>query len=183
MSHVLADVLRAEPEWSRLPPNLHPRLRLLLERCLEKEAKDRCHDIADVRVDIQKVLADPDGVIAQPGNGVRPRRVMPGMFAAFVLGGVLVGLSLWSFTTTPVQTVKRFTIAAEGEPQRTLALSADGRHLVYETNGQLYLRAMEQLESAPIPGTEVGKNIQRVVGQGNLFHLGVCHESQFLAVR
>ena len=162
VAHILADVLRAEPEWNSLPPNLHPRLRLLLERCLEKEAKDRCHDIADVRVDIQKVLADPGGVIAQPGNGVRPRRVMPGMFAlfsAFVLGGVLVGLSLWSFTTTPpVPTVKRFSITAEGEPQRTMALSADGRYLVYQTKGQLYLRAMHQMESAPIPGTEGGQD-------------------------
>ncbi len=42
VSHILADVLRAEPEWSSLPANLHPRLRMLLERCLEKEAKDRC---------------------------------------------------------------------------------------------------------------------------------------------
>jgi serine/threonine-protein kinase len=31
VSHLLADVLRSEPDWSRLPNNLHPRLRLLLE--------------------------------------------------------------------------------------------------------------------------------------------------------
>ena len=80
VSHVLADVLRAEPEWNSLPPNLHPRFRLLLERCLEKEATDRCHDIADVRVDIQKVLADPDGVLIQPMTEVvqtAPRRLSP----------------------------------------------------------------------------------------------------------
>ena len=59
--HVLAAVLRAEPEWNSLP-NLHPRIRLSLERCLEKKAADRCHDVADVRVDIQRVLADPDGM-------------------------------------------------------------------------------------------------------------------------
>src|SRR5262245_32220639 len=32
--HVLADVLRTPPDWSRLPKNLHPRIRHLLERCL-----------------------------------------------------------------------------------------------------------------------------------------------------
>ena len=51
----LAAILELEPDWGRLPP-VHPRIRLLLERCLEKKARDRCHDIADARVDVQKVL-------------------------------------------------------------------------------------------------------------------------------
>ena len=62
VSETLAAVLMREPDFSTLPPNLHPRIRLLLERCLEKEPKNRYHDIADVRVDIQKALADPSGV-------------------------------------------------------------------------------------------------------------------------
>ena len=66
VSDVLAGVLRADPDWNGLPLNLHPRIRFLLERCLEKESKDRYGDISDARVDIQKVLADPDGVIVAP---------------------------------------------------------------------------------------------------------------------
>ena len=50
VSQTLASVIKSEPEWQTLPPNLHPRIRLLLERCLEKEAKNRYHDIADARV-------------------------------------------------------------------------------------------------------------------------------------
>ena len=61
VSETLAAVLMREPDFSALPPNLHPRMRLLLERCLEKDLRNRCHDIADVRVDIQKALADPGG--------------------------------------------------------------------------------------------------------------------------
>ena len=41
VSDVLAGVLRADPDWNGLPPNLHPRIKFLLERCLEKESKDR----------------------------------------------------------------------------------------------------------------------------------------------
>ncbi len=66
VTDVIAGLVAREPEWNSLPPNLHPRLRLVIERCLEKESKDRGHDIADVRVDIQKVLADPNGVLVQP---------------------------------------------------------------------------------------------------------------------
>ena len=50
VSQTLASVIKSEPEWQTLPPNLHPRIRLLLERCLEKEDKNRYHDIADARV-------------------------------------------------------------------------------------------------------------------------------------
>ena len=64
-SDVLAGVLRAEPDWNLLPPNLHPRLREVLERCLEKEAKNRWHDIADVRVDLDKLLKDPVAPVAR----------------------------------------------------------------------------------------------------------------------
>src|SRR5262245_11071413 len=41
--HILADVLRTEPDWKRLPKRLHPRLKLLLERCLTKNARNRYH--------------------------------------------------------------------------------------------------------------------------------------------
>ena len=56
VSDVLASVIKSEPTWNRLPPNLHPRIRLLLERCLEKETKNRCSGIGDARADIQKAL-------------------------------------------------------------------------------------------------------------------------------
>ena len=97
--HILASVLKTDPDWNSLPPNLHLRLRLLLERCLEKEAKDRYHDIADVRVDIQKVLADPNGVIVQPVAEVvqaAPRSILT-LVAAVVIAaaiGAIATLSL-----------------------------------------------------------------------------------------
>ena len=45
VTDVIAALVAREPEWNSLPPNLHPRLRLLLERCLEKEPKDRYQGI------------------------------------------------------------------------------------------------------------------------------------------
>ena len=49
VSDTLAAVLRAEPEWHRLPSNMHPRLRLMLERCLEKNVRNRYQGIGDAR--------------------------------------------------------------------------------------------------------------------------------------
>ncbi len=79
--HVLADVLRTEPDWSRLPKNLHPRLQFMLERCLEKKVRDRYHSIADIRVDIEKILSDPHGAtaaaVSAPASRSTWQRVFP----------------------------------------------------------------------------------------------------------
>jgi len=39
-----------------------------------------------------------------------------------------------------------------------LALSPDGRGLVYEANNQLYLRALDHTEATPLRGTQSGTN-------------------------
>ena len=95
VSDVLAGVLAREPNWNTLPPNLHPRLRMVIERCLAKESKDRGHDIADVRVDIQKVLADSAGVLTQPLPEVvqaPPRPVLPWVATAVILTAIVASL-------------------------------------------------------------------------------------------
>ena len=74
VTDILAAVIRCGTgveQSSREPASA--RLRELLERCLEKEAKNRYSDIEDARVDIQKVLADPSGVLVQPVAAAEPR--------------------------------------------------------------------------------------------------------------
>jgi serine/threonine-protein kinase len=162
VSHVLADVLRGEPEWSRLPANLHPRLPLLLERCLEKEPGNRLHDIADARVDIQKVLGDPGGVWARPADeAVRavPSRKLPWVAAALLVGSLGAGLAVWYLKPAEPRPVVRFTheLAVNGfriSNRPVVALSPDGRRLVYNASGGLFLLSMDALEARVIPGTE-----------------------------
>jgi serine/threonine protein kinase len=79
VTETLAGVIKGEPEWSLLPPNLHPRIGLLLERCLEKKPKNRCSGISDARVDIQKVLTAPSGVFVKPVAVEEPRRKSRGV--------------------------------------------------------------------------------------------------------
>jgi hypothetical protein len=58
---ITASVIRSEPDWIKLPANLHWRIKEMLERCLGKEARNRYGSISDAKVDIQKALADPSG--------------------------------------------------------------------------------------------------------------------------
>jgi serine/threonine protein kinase/Tol biopolymer transport system component len=164
MPHILADILRTEPDWSRLPENLHSRLRLLLERCLEKRVRDRYHSIADVRVDIEKVLADPAGVthvpitIAQPTQPVW-RRMLP-TTALVAVAIAATGLTVWISTRPESRPVNRFEHQLPaGETFRftqynVLAFSRDGRLIAYNTTDGVYLRSMDELEARLIPGTE-----------------------------
>ncbi|HVS01329.1 MAG TPA: serine/threonine-protein kinase, partial [Thermoanaerobaculia bacterium] len=57
VSHVLAGVLKDEPDWSRLAPQLPAPLRRLLARCLRKDPQRRLQSIGDARVALEDVRA------------------------------------------------------------------------------------------------------------------------------
>jgi Tol biopolymer transport system component/predicted Ser/Thr protein kinase len=163
--HVLAAVLQTEPDWNRLPKHLHPRLKLLLERCLKKKVRDRYHSIADVRVEIEDVLRDPESVAAavtarpmQPGW----RRAIP-VAAALVIGSVLAGVAAWSlWPSTEARPVNRYVydapsdLAFRNTGRPVIALSPTGRHFAFNSTAGIYLRRLDELEARVIPGTEEG---------------------------
>jgi serine/threonine-protein kinase len=160
VSETLAAVLMREPEWNRLPPNLHPRIRLLLERCLEKEAKNRYSGIGDARVDIQKALADPSGVFVQPITTVESRTklrlILPWVAAGVILAAVITGLAVWKLRPSEPRQVMRFGYELpEGQQLNGgLVVSPDGRHFIYGTSKGLYLRPIDELTAKLITGTE-----------------------------
>ena len=166
VSDILASVIKSEPEWKMLPPNLHPRIRLLLERCLEKEPKNRYGVISDARVDIQKALVDPSGVLVQPIMVAERKRnlrtSLPWVAAAVVLTAIIAGVAVWKLKPPEPKRVMRFDYELpEGQQfsdltYAALAVSADGRQFVYSTPKGLYLRSVSELTAKLIPGTEGG---------------------------
>jgi serine/threonine protein kinase/Tol biopolymer transport system component len=164
VSETLAAVLMKEADFSTLPPTLHPRIRFLLERCLEKEPKNRYHDISDVRVDIQKVLTNPSGVLVRHQTAGRYqsklRLVLPWVATAVVVAAILVGAAVWVFKPAKSLQVTRFSYELPKDQQFSdlgspaLAISPDGKQLVYSTPKGLYLRPVDELEAKLIAGTE-----------------------------
>jgi len=166
VTDILAAVIRSEPEWKILPANLHWRLREVLERCLEKEARDRYRDISDVKADIQRVLTDPGGVLVQPVTAVEPktrlRTILPWVAAAMVLAAIITGVAVWRLKPSEPRKVMRFTYELpEGQqfnvPQNfgiQLAVSPDGDRFVYGTSEGLQLRSVDELDARLIAGTD-----------------------------
>ncbi len=55
VSDTLAAILRGEPDWAALPPGTPEKVREILRKCLRRDAKQRLHDIADARLDLEEL--------------------------------------------------------------------------------------------------------------------------------
>ncbi len=181
VSDTLAHILKGEPDWGKLPADTPTLIKVLLRRCLEKDRKRRLHDIADARLEIEAPMAYPSEAVAAPRRSTLPWLAAGavGIFLAGIfLGKVLIRHPL-STLSAPVVTASikvepghwldgmRRAQEREWPSRKAMAISADGRFLVYsaieenpgpQAKPQLYLRRMDQGEAKPIAGTEGGIN-------------------------
>ena len=70
VADVLANVLKAEPNWTALPEEAPSSLRLCLRQCLQKDRRDRFHDIGDVRLALGGAFDSPRQSTAAPSRRV-----------------------------------------------------------------------------------------------------------------
>ncbi len=161
ISHVLASVLKDEPDWAALPANTPAPIRRLLRRCLEKDRRRRLESAADARLDIDEALAAPSveasagSVAAQPAAW---RRALPWALASALGLAVVLQWAPWREAPATPPSV-RFQIPTPGTSAAEMfTLSADGRYLAFiaSTGGPnaLWLRDMEVLESHALAGTD-----------------------------
>src|ERR1700688_4292274 len=79
ITEILASVVKSEPDWTALPANISPSIRILLQRCLRKERRQRTPDAAILRIEIEDALAAPataSPTAAAIGVGVLGRRTL-----------------------------------------------------------------------------------------------------------
>jgi len=170
ITDLLAAVVRAEPDWAKLPAGTPPRVRDLLHRCLAKDRKRRLHDIADARLELEEVL---DGEPthhenAQPGSdptraaGVSKREIASWALATLAIIAVAW---LWVAGTGRQAVTEEPTISHILPPADSLscfrdgfAVSPDGRKIAFSSlssKGErlVWVRHLDQTESVPLPGT------------------------------
>jgi eukaryotic-like serine/threonine-protein kinase len=172
VSDVLAAVLRQEIDWTALPAGTPLRLRRLLERCLDRDAKTRLRDIGEARVELARMESGaPDTIAGAVASRDTPRSRVRGAIAfgvagvALLVAGALVGRYVQPAAGASNAAVVRLAfVPPEGltfEAGRldTVVVSPDGRQLAFSARSadgkrQLYVRALDGVEARLLPGTE-----------------------------
>jgi len=146
-----------------------PILQHTVKKMLAKEPDDRYQLIHDVRTDLAELVKEGGLRIASSGpSGTVSAsawwwRAIP-WSVALLMGIIAISIALWrSPQQVPARTTKfaitpSLTTPLADFPANDLAISADGRRVVYRANNergaQLYLRSLDDLSDRPIPGTE-----------------------------
>jgi serine/threonine-protein kinase len=170
VSDTLAGVLKTEIEWRGVRPETPAAIRALLRRCLERNPKNRLHDIADARIVLDEVLSgkveEPSTLETSRAAGTAPQRGrMLALGVLWLALGAAGGWLLHPRSTAPAPPASRlalalpegYSLSTDDRPQ--LALSRDGRLQVAVVVGknassQLLVRRSDEFEPQLLAGTE-----------------------------
>ncbi len=175
ISDTLAAVLRKEPDWDSLPVDEAPELCRLIERCLERNPKQRLRDIGEARIFLQDGGASGTnlsfsqlGMAAQPAERAPAKTPVP-LMVALALVCLVAGTALgWKVVAQPepapllhtmIPSPKGAGFDLGGSAPGPAVISPDGTKLAFtavDESGvdQLYLRHMDKGESVILSGTE-----------------------------
>jgi Tol biopolymer transport system component len=169
VTDTLAAVIKEEPDWPRLPAGTPMRVRVLLQRCLQKDPKQRLRDIGDARISLDEVLSGAPEAAPGLALPVSPwRRALPWAVAA-AFGAAFAALAFVHFREVPsaptelvrfqISLPESATVGATSGRTGGFGLSPDGRQLAYIASGsdgvpRLWVRALDSLDARPLDGTE-----------------------------
>ncbi len=174
ISDTLAAVIRAEPDWTLLPKDTPARVRMLLQRCLQKDPKQRLRDVGEARISLDELLSglpaaagapepSTSGIAATPVPAPFWRRALPwALFGAMALAfAVLAFVHFSARPPAPAQPV-RFEIPMPAKTSLIAGsgfwISPNGRELAFgaansDGTNSLWIRDMGSPEARPLPGT------------------------------
>ena len=157
VSHVLASVLKTEPDWAQLPAETPEPVRRLIKRCVVRQRKRRVPNMSVALVEIEDAETAPPREIPTPASAGRYAWI------SAILGVLLVaavGVAVWNWAPPVLPEPTRSVVASPpGVRPFSPLFSPDGRVLAFEgrdMNGQsqVYVRQLDTLAAVPLAGTE-----------------------------
>ena len=143
LADTIAKILGREPDWRALPDQTPASVRVLLRRCLERDAKRRLRDVGDARLEFDDAAAAVHGDTTSPAArldraGARPPSRWALVASLTVLAGILlVGATAWYRNTqddvwrNPLTDAK-FTRLTDFEgAEQSAAISRDGQFVAF----------------------------------------------------
>jgi serine/threonine protein kinase/Tol biopolymer transport system component len=141
-STTLSRVTLEAPDWTRLPPDLSPRLREIIELCLVKDVNQRRQSIGDVRLDLERALA------AREAPSTAPTGRAAWAVAALATLGAIVAVVWPADRVEPAGTETRVEVTTpRSVAPHEFALSPDGQTIVFRApdesgNDSFWLRSI-----------------------------------------
>ena len=165
VSDTITAILERDPDWTMLPSDTPRALRRLVQRCLEKDPKQRLHDIGDARLEIEQIIQSPtedvDADVAWHHSRRWRRRAWLAMTVGAVAALSAVGLIVSAWTRDlalpgdgrvvrlTIDLPKGQTISPEFNSK--IALSPDGTRLAFTPlPGPVYIRRLNALQDEPL---------------------------------
>jgi hypothetical protein len=165
VSDVLAGVLKSEIDFERLPATTPSAIRRLLRRCLERNPRNRLHDIADARIVLDELAGGARDELPPPAGsgGARWRTALALAAAALAVGALAGWLAAGGREASPAATPIRTSIVfPEDLVVEAGLLSPDGGALYLLARRRddatiehaIYRRALGAAAPDRIPGTD-----------------------------
>src|SRR6185436_18764657 len=66
VTETLSAVLKNEPDWLQLPAATPQHVRVLLRRCLQKDARQRLQAMGDARISLDEALSEAPETMSSP---------------------------------------------------------------------------------------------------------------------
>jgi Tol biopolymer transport system component len=155
-AEVLANVLKIDPDWQRLPEGIPPLIRRMLLRCLQKDRRLRLKCMGDVRLDVADAatLAAPAFGESSPGPARRREKFAWLAFALATLAAAAA--AFWAIRPTSKELRVDIATPADADPVY-MAISPDGLKIVFVAGSSprlLWLRSLESGAVKPLEGTD-----------------------------
>src|SRR6202790_1582220 len=163
ITEILASVVKSEPDWNALPANIYPSIRVLLQRCLRKDRRQRTPDAGTIRIEIEDAIAAPKDSGATQAAPTSMSK-LPWAVAAVLV--VLLGVTSWALwrSTRPVEQPLRPLVRLDVDlgPDVSLGplygidtiISPDCTRIVYVSQSRLFTRRLDQLNTTELAGTQ-----------------------------
>ena len=163
VSEVAAALLRDEPDWSALRPDVPRAVTRLIRRCLRRDPRARLQHIGDARIELVDLEQDAESQALRAVPPPRRRRLQWLVVAALVMAAVAAGYPA-AAAGARIRAIRATEPRAPGaadvrdEFAAPFALAPDGSRLAVEaTDGgtrRLYLRELRDPALRRLAGTE-----------------------------
>ncbi len=155
VTDILGAIVRGEPDWNALPPDVPAHIRRLLRRCLEKDRRRRLRDAGAVLLELRERPDESAPAIVVKSN--RERWVWIAavtVLTASMIAALIVG-SLHPRSPANEMRLEINTVAADPV---SFAIAPDGLKLVFvsASDGQpkLWLRLLDSVATRTLGGTD-----------------------------